>query len=388
MTGSGNILIRWSLIAALRAIGYEVGIVVFDPKADRKDHIAMHEKSRHVLSDIDCSLWYFNRGSILEGEQEISRIVEEYKPDVVLCYGTEAFKLSSLLPDSVKRAIMLIDLDHLPDLYRAFTIIRFGGWRTRLLFILRSLRRILKTSWRIREEMLDQLRKADFLIDHAANHASWLQNKLRKPCLYVPNPVFPLMNHPPDEIELPLPPRFILLGGLGGIATLSGLYFFADAVLPHLRHAISKGVVELHLIGRGDLESKLVKKFKMAGIIQRGFVEDVDEEFCSAWALLVPTPIRLGFRTRILDAFRHRLCVVAHEANAAGFPELQHRKNCLLAGNGYEFASRILEVATDGALRRRLSEQAYLDFQTNLSAHVVCRKIITFMQNQNVYKVN
>ncbi len=383
MTGSGNRLIRWSLVAGLRECGCEVGMVVFDTKADRQDHMVMLEQARQVLSQVDCSLWYFRRDSISKGQQEVGRIAEGFKPDVVCLYGVEPIQISSLLPSTIKRVVMSIDLQYLPDIYRGLYLLRYHERKNKLPILKYFVQRLIM-AWRLRKDILESYNKVDRVINHAANHANWLRDRLKVSCLYVPNPVMPLANPPSEGIKAQRPPKFILLGGVGGIATLSGLYYFANAVLPHLRKPISKGTIEVHLIGKGELEPKLEKKFRMAGILQRGFVEDLGEELNSTWALLVPTPIRLGFRTRILDAFRHRLCVIAHDANAAGFLELQHGKNCLLAQSGSEFASQILEIATDEALRNRLSEQAYLDFETNLSAPVVCKKIITFIQNENV----
>jgi hypothetical protein len=49
---------------------------------------------------------------------------------------------------------------------------------------------------------------------------------------------------------------------------------------------------------------------------------------------LAPTPINLGTRTRIIEGFSYGVCIVAHEGNALGNPQIIDGENTLLAGDG------------------------------------------------------
>jgi glycosyltransferase involved in cell wall biosynthesis len=81
-----------------------------------------------------------------------------------------------------------------------------------------------------------------------------------------------------------------------------------------------------------------------SNIILRGQVTPADKEFLSADVLLVPTPIDLGIRVRIITAFSFGSLIVAHSANQKGIPELKHKYNGLIGNNGFEMAEQIIKV--------------------------------------------
>jgi O-antigen biosynthesis protein len=88
-----------------------------------------------------------------------------------------------------------------------------------------------------------------------------------------------------------------------------------------------------------------------------GHVERAADEFQAADALLVPTPIRLGARVRILTAFSHGCPVVAHDANALGIPELVDGDNVLLGTTAAELADAAVRLLADESLRRTLARR-------------------------------
>ena len=79
--------------------------------------------------------------------------------------------------------------------------------------------------------------------------------------------------------------------------------------------------------------------------------------------VLVPTPIRLGVRVRILTAFSYGACVVAHSANALGIPELEHGENVLLGRNARELADSVARAIAEPELRRRTSAGARATYE-------------------------
>jgi polysaccharide biosynthesis protein PslH len=99
----------------------------------------------------------------------------------------------------------------------------------------------------------------------------------------------------------------------------------------------------------------------------RGYVEDVNREFLSSDVLLVSTPINLGTRTRIIEGFSYGCCVVAHEANGLGIPQIVHGKNALLGKDGSELADAVIRVLTDRSLRERLQSNARRTYEENFS---------------------
>ena len=55
---------------------------------------------------------------------------------------------------------------------------------------------------------------------------------------------------------------------------------------------------------------------------------------------LVPIPVDLGIRVRILTSFAKKLPVVCHESNSKGIPELKDGINCLMSDDAKDLAEK------------------------------------------------
>ena len=110
-----------------------------------------------------------------------------------------------------------------------------------------------------------------------------------------------------------------------------------------------------------------------------GHSDDPSDEFLSADALVVPTPIKLGTRVRILTAFSYGCPVVAHEANALGIPELAARRNVLLGSSADELADAIVRVTGDDVLRRRLEDGGRTTFERWFAPGVAAERLVELL---------
>lgn len=155
--------------------------------------------------------------------------------------------------------------------------------------------------------------------------------------------------------------RVLLIGQLGGTATVQGLRFFQSEVLPHLRGHVAEGAIEVRVAGGPDhlRELDAWSGMRGAGVRFLGHVHPISLELSKATMVLVPTSVPLGNRVRILSSWEHGVPVVAHEANQAGIPELCHGMNVMLARSGLQMAERILEVSAREDLRNHLVEGGY-----------------------------
>jgi glycosyltransferase involved in cell wall biosynthesis len=107
-----------------------------------------------------------------------------------------------------------------------------------------------------------------------------------------------------------------------------------------------------------------------------GQVEPATEEFLRCDVLLVPTPIRLGIRVRILTGFATGSCIVAHTANSLGIPELIDGKNALLGSTGPQLAAAVLRASADSALRAQLRREARRTYEQCFSLETAGRLIV------------
>jgi hypothetical protein len=164
-------------------------------------------------------------------------------------------------------------------------------------------------------------------------------------------------------------PRISMAGHLEGIATLSGLYFLAEDVMPWLLS--DDGMrCEIRIAGAErlyqDLATRLMPYLEPSGpVTLLGYVEDIQAEMMQSDICLVTTPIDLGVRTRIIDAMALGCCLVIHTANLAGFAEgeLLPGENCLVGTTGVEIMAALKTAADDRDLRIRLGRAARQTFE-------------------------
>jgi glycosyltransferase involved in cell wall biosynthesis len=152
-------------------------------------------------------------------------------------------------------------------------------------------------------------------------------------------------------------PRLLLIGHLRGTATLDGLRVFR-AMLPHLEQVLGGEGFEARVVGGYDPPAELRPLLQHSSVRFVGFVDDVDAELRAADVLLVPVSIRLGVRVRVLTGFSHGSCIVTHEANAYGIPELAHGQNALLGSSPAELASHVVRALREPDLQGRLRRGA------------------------------
>ena len=215
------------------------------------------------------------------------------------------------------------------------------------------------------------LRDCDIGGAFAAHHAVMLSDLGGRECQYFRTPTpdpLPSSFQPEEPSEF----RLLHIGHLQGIATLSGIEILADEMIPSLAAGFPKNGFKIHLVGAGfeTMPENLRRKLTQSCVTVRGQVSPPDREFLEAHCVIVPTPIDLGIRVRILTAFSFGSCVVAHVANRCGIPELEHGHNCLLGSSGQELANLCREVALNLDLRTRLAKNARQTFEQSFSPSV------------------
>lgn len=159
------------------------------------------------------------------------------------------------------------------------------------------------------------------------------------------------------------------IGHLQGIATLAGVELLANEVLPQLKKSLPPDSFEIHLVGGffETMPAELQAAMRDPHVRIRGQVTPADEEFLSSNVVLVPTPIDLGIRVRILTAFSFGSCVVAHTSNAKGIPELKDGANALLAADGKGLALACKRIFEDAGLEEEMGRGARATYLSSFS---------------------
>lgn len=214
----------------------------------------------------------------------------------------------------------------------------------------------------------------------AAHHAAMLAESGAR-CRYVRTPVPDPLKHGRPPVERPRRFKIMHIGHLRGIATLTGVELLARDMLPELSRRLTPDGFELHIVGgyHDTLPADLKQALTHPAVVFRGQISPPDAEFLSSHVLIVPTPVDLGIRVRILTAFSYGCPVVAHRANAQGIPELEHGVNCLLADDGETLARHCVALAEDEALRKRLEEGGRATFERCFSTATAGRDIVAMI---------
>lgn len=388
-TSSGGNLTAWSVIHSLLTEQHDVTVFIIN-----NTHISASQRSEQeqiaqiealgartvIVSDMqgtrsDASKWrrmFFSR--IVDyypmsiAYNSLASAVRQQPPDVLFIYHFDALSVAYQI-DDIPKMVVVGDPTHLPDYYR---------WQYKTgISKLKSGVGVFFRNLYVPPMMATMLNVCTSRGAFAGHHARWLGEQGVKDCHYYQTPM-------PDsageawqaqrESHRTTAPKIVLIGHLRGIATVSGLYPFFQEALPVLENELDN--FEIHVIGSGTLPDDLADYANHPNVIMRGQVEPADDEFLSADVIVVPTPIELGIRVRIITSMSFGCPIVTHEANTKGIPELQHEVNALIAADGNTMGHQIVEVIRNQDLKALLEAGARHTFETYFSLETAGQRIV------------
>jgi glycosyltransferase involved in cell wall biosynthesis len=293
--------------------------------------------------------------------------------DAALVYTTEAVAAATQL--SVPMVGLMSDPPGLSrSLRRRYEPLPWGPDPRRTVVRLREKAYVRKVDGRL----LELLRRFPSVGMFGAHHAEWARSH-GVAAWYAPSPIVDLGGADWKQRRADTPraerPRILMIGHLRGIATISGLQIFAESILPVLTHELGPDGFEVHVVGGYDPPAAAGNAFDHPAVLRRGQIEPPDDEFLAADVLLVPTPLRTGPRSRIITGMTFGTCVVAHEANRLGIPELRHGENTFLAADGPGLARATLDALADPAARARVGREARRLYETTFAPSIAGARI-------------
>ncbi len=374
-TTRGTAIQTWSIACGLLQAGHSVTAIIITDK--NAEHFAELQAAGVTVRTLPFGdkIPYMQaplREALLSPRMEtfypwvalapaMGRLLDDVRPDAVLAYNLYNLAATHGI-DAYPRMCVFVDLDQMVAHYRWLDMSR----RPVRPYLRATLRRMAHLSqWRFMKELLAGCQS---VVNFAAHHTEWLRARGFPRASYIPPPT---RNSAGPEKSRSTPargpgevPRVLLIGHLGGIATISGMRIFLKHGLPRLEERLGIGTFEVHVVGDYSRHLELAEELKQRPSVRlRGYVEDVDPEFLGCDVLLVPTPINLGTRTRVIEGFSYGCCIVSHSANALGIPQLVHEKNGLLADDGAGMGDQVARALTDAALRGRLRADARRTFE-------------------------
>lgn len=385
-------VITWSVVKWLKERGHRVSVCTLDRLTTDEDHLsALDALKAHDIDvyDLDEELGQSLRTDPSPAQRfrralrphlqdfypgylyadQVSRLVQRLEIDVIYVFDFNGIASTHHI-NGVRKLAAVVNLDHVAQRIRRKDR-RSPGWKGWVVDRLQAI-----TDLRLPSVEVSLLRGCDAVICHAAHHADWLRKKGVARCVYLPNPV---SDRPGttwrERRSWEGTGRVLFIGWLNTAINAPAVRLLAEEIVPILNTEFA-GRFHLRIVGRGDVPPDIARRLDHPSVTFAGFVPEVEDEFFSADVVIVPTPGRLGFRTRVAEAFSYGCCVVSHEANRLGMPELRHEENVLLGRDGAELAEMTMRALTDDELRSRLGVAARQTYDDDLHPRVVCGAIV------------
>jgi glycosyltransferase involved in cell wall biosynthesis len=361
-------------IKILHDIGAGVEIMDFESKNLKRDKSFAEKICARFYPKLEDIFSFANLQN--EGETRLKKI----NPDVIFCYH---FDVLSAVYKTKSAPIMagVGDLWHLPSYFR----LQLQKKTIKKIIVYKIFER---ASIKYMVEMLKPCAKKGAF---AAHYAEWLKKqKGLESTLYLRTPAhdpvgdkwLELRNSYKEKRESKKC-KILMIGDIGTTSTSSGIKEFLNKTIPILEKQIGATGFEIHMVGGGTPSADIAYDLNKSYIKIRGRISPADGEFLSSDALLVPTPITLGIRVRIISAFSFGCPVVAHKANAAGIPELSHENNSLLADSGEGLGKELVRLLKDSDLKRKLEENGRLTYEKYFSERVAAMQIVRELENMS-----
>jgi glycosyltransferase involved in cell wall biosynthesis len=373
-TGGGSPMIAWSLERAFFDLGWDVSFLGLF-KRERWPGPVQAERMIAAAGQ-KTKYWFAWRGAVSREVEAIRAVLVATNPDLIYCYGSEPAARARAAKSDALILTTFYDPPGLNGIYKRMAQLQYGTMLEKVR-ALRSIPRSVLRSMSMRQSDLQSIAAADIVVSHSYNHGRDYARKLGRQVEYFPNPLA-VVDRPLRAPSLD-PPVFLMAGNVTSTVSLTGFYFFCNRVLPHLKESLDRGDFKIRIVGGGILPERLSGELaSVVGIEDAGRLseEELISEYSRATALLVPTPIKLGFRTRIVDAFRYCVPAIVHSANRAGFHELESGRNCLMTSDGKEFARFVIDAGRNPTSLDGVGQTARAEFEERYSAEVFCQFIV------------
>jgi polysaccharide biosynthesis protein PslH len=166
------------------------------------------------------------------------------------------------------------------------------------------------------------------------------------------------------------PPSLLFAGLLTYPPNVDAARYLVNEVAPRLRTRLPDAVV--HLVGMA--EGRVRELHDPPHVLATGWADDMTTELARADVVVVPVRYSSGTRIKILEAFAHRIPVVATRAGVAGLDAVADR-HLLVADSPSAFADACHAALTDDALRARLVDAAHARFLERYQWSTVRRSV-------------
>lgn len=175
--------------------------------------------------------------------------------------------------------------------------------------------------------------------------------------IVVPNG-YPEPSEPAGRVPIGDPPTITFVGAMSYPPNADAAGHLISDVAPRLfsRHPTA----EIRIVG--SAAPTVTALGEVDRVTVTGYVPDLSSELCRADVLVVPVRAGGGTRIKVLEAFAHRIPLVATPLGVEGI-DARHDEHLLVADDPDEFARHVCRLLSEEDLRSRLTEAAHELFE-------------------------
>lgn len=278
-----------------------------------------------------------------EMRQEILRLVEQKKPDVVVCdFLTPSVNVPEnlgcatvLFQHNVEAMIWKRHYQTQTNLFKRLYL--YGQWRKMFAFERQECHRYDHVIAVSRED--NEMMRRDYRLESVTD---------------VPTGVDTDFFHPQSDAK-PEPASLVFTGSMDWIPNVDAINWFCGEILPLVRAKVPN--VKLTVVGRKPGRELLELSQRDSSVIVTGRVDDVRPYMEKAAAYIVPIRIGGGTRLKIYEALAMEMPMVSTTVGAEGLP-VNHGEELLIADTPISFSDAIVRILTDQPFASQLGSRA------------------------------
>jgi glycosyltransferase involved in cell wall biosynthesis len=156
-----------------------------------------------------------------------------------------------------------------------------------------------------------------------------------------------------DGTPAPDEHRVIFTGNMSYFPNADGAEYFVRSVLPHIKREVPE--TRTYLVGQNP--PPRVRSLAREDIVVTGFVEDIAAEYARSVVAVAPIRYGAGTLNKLLEPMAMGIPVVTTSMGSGGI-DLVPGEDLLVADGPEEFASHVVRLMRDPALRGRMGASA------------------------------
>lgn len=196
---------------------------------------------------------------------------------------------------------------------------------------------------------------------------AFYSNLAESPCkkaLYLPNVT--IVNSQIDDVTDDTPMRILIVGWLDFHPNKDGVLHFVRKVFPQIKRDIPN--VEVHIVGKSKDKTLLDTLNAIDGVVAKGFVENIVDEYKNCRLVVVPIYSGAGTSVKFVEAIMMNRPVIATKQGVRGLGnDFESGVNYIEVNNDEDFAKSVTNIIVSIPKLKEMAKQAKIIGNRNYS---------------------